>query len=354
MMSRKSPFVTGIGLVAVAIALISMASESAGDDLRGNEPVIYETMWGQNVMPDFGTLLTMEVYKRLEPGQPWSAGAAIKKKLRGEYKTESLKVHSFPVCLDEGLYVLGHNEFHQLIYLLDTGDGLLLIDPSYESLDDVIVSQIEELRYDPGNVRWVMLTHCHVDHAQSCHLWRQRGAEIIVPLGDDHPVETGNQITAWWLVPEPHRHFTGCPVDRVIHDGDRLDFGEITIYSIHTPGHTPGSTCYYLDLNGKRILISGDVALHNGRHAWMGHPYADWDQYLKSLRKLASYTLNGERIRYQYLLPGHGVVEVEDGQRSVEETIRVVANIVVRRESGENIDRLEPYSWNWKQGITYR
>jgi hypothetical protein len=47
------------------------------------------------------------------------------------------------------------------------------------------------------------------------------------------------------------------------------------------------------------------------------------------------------------------VVEVDGGHRSVEETVRVVANIVARRESGEQIDWIEPFQWNWEQGVTY-
>src|SRR5215472_9257214 len=120
-----------------------------------------------------------------------------------------------------------------------------------------------------------------------------------------------------------------------------------------TPGHTPGSTCYYLFVDGKHILFSGDIALHNGRHAWMGNPYANWGQYLDSLNKLANFTMEGKPIRFDVLLPGHGTVDMDSGQRSIEETVKVVRNIVARRGSGEIIDWIDPYPWNWEQGITY-
>ena len=86
----------------------------------------------------------------------------------------------------------------------------------------------------------------------------------------------------------------------------------------------------------------------------MGNPYADWDQYLKSLEKLSSYAIDGRRIEFDVLLPGHGTVDLDGAMRSVRETVKIVRNIVARRQSGESIDWVEPYVWNWTQGIQYR
>jgi len=339
------------------VSLLVLALLSAGHAAaaaRGNEPVVVKTAWGQRVVPDIDTYADMMVYARLKPGQSWAEGSAIRAEILEKYRKGEIKLSRRPWRVADRVFVLGRDDRGQLIYLLDTGDGLLLIDPSYDTWQELLISQIKELGYEASDVRWVLITHCHVDHAQSCHQWRKRGAEIIVPDLDVHPVESGNQVTAWWLVDEPDRHFTGCKVDRRVYDGDRLDFGDMTLYAIWTPGHTPGSTCYYMYHDGRNILFSEDIALHNGRHAWMGHPYADWDQYLKSLYKLANYKLNGRPVEYDMILPGHGVVELEGAMRSVKETIRVVKNIIARRKSGEKIDWIDPYSWNWKQGITYR
>jgi len=70
----------------------------------------------------------------------------------------------------------------------------------------------------------------------------------------------------------------------------------------------------------------------------MGNPYADWGQYLTSLGKLADFGLDGKPIRFDILLPGHGTVDLDNAQRSVEETVKIVRNIVARRGSGEKID----------------
>ncbi len=176
---------------------------------------------------------------------------------------------------------------------------------------------------------------------------------ILIGDGDAHPVESGNQLVAAYLMPDAERQFMPCTIDQHIFDGDGLQFGDLTLYAIATPGHTPGSTCLYLNHDGKHILFSGDITLHAGRHAWMGNPYVDWDQYLRSLQKLAPYAVNGKEVRFDILLPGHGTVDMDDASRSVDSTIKIVSNVIARRKSGESIDWVEPYVWNWTQGIQY-
>lgn len=318
------------------------------------KPVVVETPWGQHVVATIDTYIEIQTYEQLRPGQDWATGETLAKKLRDDYSAGRLKLRRYPWRVAEGLYVLGRDNMEQQIYLLDTGQGLLLIDPSFDAWQGDVVAEIHTLGYDPSQVKWVLLTHCHIDHSQSCHTWHERGAKIFAGDADAHPVESGNSLVATWVEPEAQGHFTPSPVDQHIHDGDILHFGNVTLNAIWTPGHTPGSTCYYLFRDGKHILISGDIVLHNGRHAWMGNPYADWGQYLQGTEKLADFSLEGKPIRFDILLPGHGTVDLDGAQRSVEETVKIVRNIVARRASGEKIDWIDPYPWNWGQGTVYQ
>jgi len=316
-------------------------------------PEYLETPWGQRVVPTLDTYIDVRTYSELKPGQDWSEGRAIAQKLREEFRAGRFKIRRYPWRIADGLFSLGEDDKEQQVYLLDTGQGLLLIDPSMDAWQHDFLAEIRQLGYDPSQVKWVLLTHCHIDHSQSCHFWHARGAKIVVGDADAHPVETCNSLVATWVEPDALGHCTPSLVDQHVYDGDVLTFGNVTLHAIWTPGHTPGATCYYLFRDGKHILFSGDIALHNGRHAWMGNPYADWGQYLSSVEKLANFALEGKSIRFDFLLPGHGTVEMEDGQRSVGETVRIVRNIVARRSSGEKIDWIDPYPWNWAQGITY-
>jgi glyoxylase-like metal-dependent hydrolase (beta-lactamase superfamily II) len=317
------------------------------------EPVVVETPWSQHVVPTIDTLIDIQTYEKLKPGQPWSDGGSIANELQTEYRDGRLRLRRYPWRVSEGLYVLGRDNMEQQIYLLDTGSGLLLIDPSFDAWQEDIRGEIRQLGYDVSQVKWVLLTHSHIDHSQSTHTWHEGGAKIFVGDADAHAVETCNSLVATWVEPEANGHCTPSPVDQHVYDGDILHFGIVTLYAIGTPGHTPGSTCYYLDRNGKHILFSGDVVLHDGRHAWMGNPYADWPQYLASIDKLANFSVEGKPIQFDVLLPGHGTVDMDDAQRSVHETEKIVRNIVARRSSGEKIDWINAYEWDWNQGITY-
>jgi glyoxylase-like metal-dependent hydrolase (beta-lactamase superfamily II) len=63
-----------------------------------------------------------------------------------------------------------------------------------------------------------------------------------------------------------------------------LRIGEEKIVCLHTPGHTPGSVCIYLDLNGKRILFAQD--LHGPLLEEFGSNLGDWDRSTKKLLDL--------------------------------------------------------------------
>ena len=330
-----------LGLVIVLLLVNFGASRGQGGKAPF-DPIVMETPWGQHIVPTIDTYIDIQTYERLKPGDAWSEGEPLAKKLQEDYRAGNLKLRRYPWRIVEGVYALGRDTMEQQIYLLDTGEGLLLIDPSFDAWQDDLLGEIRALGYNPSQVKWVLLTHCHVDHSQSCHTWHERGAKIIVGDADAHPVETGNSLVAIWVEPEAQGHFTPSPVDRRVYDGDVLRFGSLTLHAIGTPGHTPGATCFYLSRNGKHILISGDIVLHNGRHAWMGNPYADWGQYLTSLSKLADFGLDGKPIRFDILLPGHGTVDLDNAQRSVEETVKIVRNIVARRGSGEKIFVFQP------------
>ena len=74
---------------------------------------------------------------------------------------------------------------------------------------------------------------------------------------------------------EDERLFQAVSEVTAFFDGDLLSLGQHRLFVCHTPGHTPDSCCFYLLLENKHILISGDTIFHNGKHGWMGHPYSD-------------------------------------------------------------------------------
>jgi glyoxylase-like metal-dependent hydrolase (beta-lactamase superfamily II) len=331
---------------------------------NGDLPEIRLTPWGQKVFYDRNTYVdAQKSIWRLE-GKSWKQMEPLVEELENKIEIGEIRFQRRAARLAKGLWLIDVDG-QQNIYLLESSNGLTLIDPSLESTTDVVIDQIKSLGFDPGDVQNILLTHCHVDHAQSAAYWQKKGAEVFIHDADKNAILTGNEITAWWLInDEKHRHFPPVREVTSIFDGDVLTLGEHQIYACHTPGHTPGSTCFYLQLEGKHILISGDTIFHNGKHGWTGHPYVDYDLYLKSLWKLKSFAVGGvvhhekdrimvrEPIKFDMLLPGHTAISLDMVSRDIEKGLEIMSYTVQKRREGENYQWTEPYTFFAEQIAT--
>jgi glyoxylase-like metal-dependent hydrolase (beta-lactamase superfamily II) len=338
-----------VALVLGTLVALLVWQGRAIDRAGPNQPVVIRTPWGQNVVPTIDTLADIEVWKSLKPDQPWSAGAARGKQVRQDYAAGRIKLSRTPWIIAAGVWAIGPWNTEQQIYLIDTGQGLVLVDPSLDAYQAEVLAQIRGLGFAPEQVKWVVLTHCHIDHGQSCHHWQARGAQIIIGAGDAAAMAECSDLQAAWFVPAAKNRCTRCRADLRVVDGQGLHLGNLTLHAIGNPGHTPGSTSFAFRRAGKWFLLSGDIALHGGRHAWMGNRHADWGQYLASLGKLARFSEEGRPVKFDVLLPGHGAIDLDMGQRSIEQTERIVASIVKRRADGEDIAWADAYRWNWEE-----
>jgi glyoxylase-like metal-dependent hydrolase (beta-lactamase superfamily II) len=62
--------------------------------------------------------------------------------------------------------------------------------------------------------------------------------------------------------------FEAVPLDGVLTDGDVLTAGAITLRTIHTPGHTPGSSTFAVEHDGATTLYTGDTLFRGGVGRW--------------------------------------------------------------------------------------
>lgn len=153
-------------------------------------------------------------------------------------------------------------------YLLQQPDGLVAIDAGYTGSDRAILRFITGRGFQPADLKWVIVTHHHVDHAGSAaRLCAQTGAQLAIHSADapyiasGRPRELGTLWGAIERLPERLARFlltVGGPIGRLLEDGDILHGLRV----IHTPGHTPGSICLYSE--AESALFLGDV-LNNER-----------------------------------------------------------------------------------------
>jgi hydroxyacylglutathione hydrolase len=170
----------------------------------------------------------------------------------------------------------GNNAY--LIADPDAGQALIVDMPSGSR---AVLAALGHLR-----VTAIVLTHTHADHWADYDLVKSAtGAPVLC-----HPAEV--------IMPADK-------IDRPLSDGDEIAVGGAAIRAMHTPGHTPGSTCY---LAG-RILFSGDVLFPGG--PGRTQTPADLKQTIASITERL-YTLPEDTV----VLPGHGAdTTIADSKR---------------------------------------
>lgn len=127
------------------------------------------------------------------------------------------------------------------VALIRTGAGLILIDGSVPQGVAAVESNIRSLGFDPKDIRLILSTEPHWDHAGGlAALARDTGAIVVAAPAAAEVLRKGrsgpDDPQAGWLAPYP-------PVPRVrsIAGGKTLRLGEVTVRAVATPGHTPGS-----------------------------------------------------------------------------------------------------------------
>ncbi len=180
--------------------------------------------------------------------------------------------------------------FEENVYLLTGKSGKVaaLFDPGFES--EFI---LDEIRGDGIEIVYIINTHCHVDHA-ACNAYFLRNTKAKLAL---HPSDKGYLSTL-----KEQGYFFGVradnspPPDVELKDGDLIAVDGLDLKTIHTPGHTPGGTCFYVE----GLLISGDT-LFAGSIGRTDLPGGSFEQLISSINDKL-FPLPDDTIVY----PGHG------------------------------------------------
>jgi glyoxylase-like metal-dependent hydrolase (beta-lactamase superfamily II) len=169
------------------------------------------------------------------------------------------------------------------VYLMNFGE-LILIDTGAGWSVDKIINNVQTLGLNCKDLSRILLTHCHIDHIGGApEIKRRFGSKIYIHKLDAPPLENGDPIltAANWY----QTTFPPTPVDSKFNLSEEiLTIGQQKIVCLHTPGHTPGSICIYLDKDGKRILFGQD--LHGPILKGFGSSLEDYGRSTKKLLDL--------------------------------------------------------------------
>jgi len=185
------------------------------------------------------------------------------------------------------LYYVGTN--YLASFLLVTPKGDILINPDYEQSVPVIKASVEKLGFRFSDIKIILISHAHDDHAAGCALAKKlTGAKLMVMDADVAEVEDGGATDFQYK-----QKWTPVKVDRVLHDGDKVELGGFTLTAHLTPGHTKGCTTWTAELkDGGRsyhVVIVGSPNVNTGYKLVGNKEYPQIAaDYEKTFRVLAS------------------------------------------------------------------
>jgi metallo-beta-lactamase class B len=196
-------------------------------------------------------------------------------------------VTPFPVA--DHVYYVGNRWVGS--YLLDSGKGLILIDCAMPQTLYLLLDGIRSLGYDPHDIRLLLISHAHYDHAGAAEaLRRYTGAQLW--LGRDDVPFIGHPEL---LLADP----CNCPdfqVDACYEPGQPICLGRFSIRAEHTPGHTPGAHSFFFEdtANGQTVLcgMHGGLGFNTMSDAFLDSvhlPHSLRQDFLQGLERLREY-----------------------------------------------------------------
>jgi len=191
-------------------------------------------------------------------------------------------------------------------YLIEAEAGLALVDAGFPRYERRVLRRMRALGRD--DLRLIFLTHAHLDHyGSAAALRRLTGASIAVHRADGEAMARGETplgsvrgrgrllqallpLLESYLRPEP------TVANLLLDDGDDLgDYG-LDAAVLHTPGHTPGSSCLFIE---GRLAFVGDLLSTVGRPHVQRFFADDWSLIPDSLLRL-------QALRPEWVYVGHG------------------------------------------------
>jgi len=163
----------------------------------------------------------------------------------------------------------------------------LVVDPGDEA--EII---LQEIMSRGLSVKLIVLTHFHFDHVGAVREIQQAtGAPVCIGAGDAPHLESPPVMFG-------ARGPAGLKAERLLHNGDTIQVGDITATVLETPGHSPGGISLYVP--DEATLFGGDTLFHQG----VGRtdlPGSSTATLVNSIRTQL-YTLHDDTVVY----PGHG------------------------------------------------
>jgi len=229
--------------------------------------------------------------------------------------------------LTEHVYLVGSGKLglsHDLdcnVYLLASGGEYAVVDTGAGVGAEEIVDNVCAILGDLSKLRYLLLTHCHGDHAGGVSSLKQVSPAKVVTSPFEHQMlERGSEYEigltqAKYAGTYPSDYvFSNAPGDIALNHSEGLLLGTLEITALITPGHTKGSTCFLVTGDGPSMLFSGDTIFWGGLISLLNTPGSEISDYRSGVQALKG-------LGIECLFPGHGLWTVRNGQAHIDKLL---------------------------------
>ena len=174
--------------------------------------------------------------------------------------------------------------------MIDTGEGLLLIDAGNCGAAAMLIKAIYDLGFKPDDVKWIILSHGHVDHIGAANFFKNMfGTKLYMGKPDADMFKERPEFS---LIQESTDFMDDIfEPDVCIQNGDELTFGNTSIKCYIVPGHTEGCVALFFNAyDGGRIKRCGyyggfgfNTLTKQFLDDFGDFEHNMWDTYLKSI-----------------------------------------------------------------------
>ncbi len=202
-----------------------------------------------------------------------------------------------PFHIVDNIYFVGNT--WTSTYLIDTGEGLILIDGSTEAYFPLLLESIYELGFDPADIKYLVLSHAHGDHYGCTYLLQDLAPDAITFVGDvDAPGITNGIKNRKYEKGASYTH--GFIPDVLVKDYDYIELGNTKIQAVTTPGHTDGvQSHFWTTPSGLKVGLYGGAgfsSMASNRLASRGYDEAGikrWQEiFVESIDKVWDYEVD--------------------------------------------------------------
>lgn len=233
----------------------------------------------------------------------------------------------YPRQLSDHIAILG-NHYLQT-YLIRGDKRCILIEPGISTTAREVIDQMTSIHMEPSRIDLLCITHPHADHVTGAPVLKEMLPQLVVAssveaqrllkknkvqdsfIQDDHDISV--QLRHFNAIGDHEHdtiHWDGL-VGEIIHPGESIDLGGISLKIIDAPGHCIGGLAFYLPQE-KALFCSDYLGFFVKPDQFVPNFYVNLNDYMATFKSLTE-------LEADLICPGHcGVYPGQQGKAFIQ------------------------------------